>query len=239
MKVVKWLGWALVLGLVIISFMNASWLVGEPTGTLKMIASRTAGKAGCPSLESMRRAVIDSGGRLLIDVPGAPGCDAMAQALTQLPRYEYIIRVGDAAKALAVFDRLKRPIDERYSFTGDTAAIAIIRAHAPKAWSWTVQEGRTCFADYVVRGWLGLVPDSCAGKTMLVPLDQKWKVAGWPKRFMARMEAAGTRVIVTDSDTGSGLKGIDQLDQIPQVPRDYNGYLWVDDAALIGPAIRR
>jgi hypothetical protein len=239
MKVVKWLGWAIVLGLVIISFMNASWLAPEPTGTLKLIATRTADKDKCPSLEAMRRALIDSGGRLVIDVDARSTCTAMAQALTQLPRYEYIIRVGDAAKALAIFDRIKRPIDNRYSFIGDAADIAVIRARAPKAWSWTPQEGRTCFADYVVRGWFGLVPDSCAGKTMLVPIDQKWKVAGWPKRFLARMAAAGTRVIMTDSDTGSGLKGIDQLDQIPQVPRDYNGYLWVDDAALIGPAIRR
>jgi glycerophosphoryl diester phosphodiesterase len=239
MKIVAVVGWSLALGLFILSFMNASWLAPEPKGVLKLIATRTADKDDCPTLEGMRRAVIDSGGRLVIDVPGKSGCNALGEALTQLPRYQFTVRVGDAAKALAVFDQLKRPIDKRYSFTGDAAAIAAIRARAPKAWSWTVEEARTCFADYAVRGWFGLVPQSCVGRTILIPLDKKWKVAGWPKRFLARMEAAGTRVIITAPDAGGALKGIDALTQIPEVPRDYDGYLWVDDAALIGPSIRR
>ena len=151
-----------------------------------------------------------------------------------------MIRTNDAAATLALFERLKRPIDAQYGFIGDAPTLAAIRAKAPKAWAWNEEEGRACFAAYVKFGWFGITPDICKGGTILIPLDQKWKVAGWPKRFVARMEAAGTRMILTAPDGLNGeLVGLSALTQIPEVPRDYNGYLWVDDIALIGPALER
>ena len=240
MKIGNLIKWAIAIALVVLSFLNASWLAPEPSGGLSLIAAHSRNKGGCATLESTRRALIDAGGGVVIDTDNAKGCMTAEMALTQFPRYHFILKVSDGEKALAIFERLKRPIDERYGFLGDAAAIAAIRAKAPAAWAWTIAEGRTCFADYVTRGWLGLVPASCTGGTILVPLDQKWKVAGWPKRFQARMKAAGTRVILTapgaPTDT---IPGLIQLEQIPEVPRAYTGMLWLEDAALIGPSIRR
>ncbi len=240
MKIANLIKWAIAIGLVALSFLNASWLAPEPPGGLSLIAAHSGGKNGCATLESTRRALIDASGGVVIDTDSAKGCTTVETALAQFPRFHFILKVSDAEKALAIFEKLKRPIDERYGFLGDAAAIAAIRAKVPDAWAWTIAEGRTCFADYVTRGWLGLVPASCKGGTILVPLDQKWKVAGWPKRFQARMKAAGTRVILTASGTpADSIPGLTQLEQIPEVPRAYTGMLWLEDAALIGPSIRR
>ena len=240
MKIGNLIKWAIATGLVVLSFLNASWLAPEPPGGLSLIAAHSGDNDGCATLESTRRALIDAGGGVVIETDSAKGCMTAEMSLAQFPRYHFILKVSDAEKALAIFGRLKRPIDERYGFLGDAAAIATIRAKAPHSWAWTIAEGRSCFADYVTRGWLGLVPASCKGGTILVPLDQKWKVAGWPKRFQARMKTSGTRVILTAPGIpADSIPGLTQLEQIPQVPRAYTGMLWLEDAALIGASIRR
>jgi hypothetical protein len=240
MRVGNVIKWAVAIALVILSFVNASWIAPEPNGALAMIAAQSENKGDCPTLEGTRRALIDAGGPVVIDAAAKPGCMAAVTALTQLPRYPFILKMTDGAKALAVFDGLKRTIDKRYGFIGDAASVAVVRAREPMAWAFTAEEGRSCFGDYVKLGWFGIVPRSCKGRTIIVPLDQRWKVAGWPNRFQARMAVAGTHMILTAPDSGSGpLIGLTNLQQIPEVPRDYKGYLWVDDIALIGPAIRR
>ena len=240
MKIGNVIKWAIAIALVVLSFVNASWLAPESPGGLSLIAAHSEDKDGCATLEGTRRALIDAGGGVVIDTDSPKGCMTAETALVQFPRYHFILKVSDAEKALAIFERLKRPIDERYAFLGDATAIAAIRARYPNAWAWTIPEARACFDEYVTRGWFGLVPPSCKGGTILVPLDQKWKVAGWPKRFQARMQAAGTRVILTAPGTpADSIPGLTQLEEIPQVPRDYSGMLWLEDAALIGPSIRR
>jgi hypothetical protein len=232
--------WAVAFGLLGLSFVNASWLAPEPPGALRLIGAKVGDKDGCATLDATRRALIAGGGPVVLDAEAKPGCMSATTALTELARYRFILRIADGGKALALFDAIKRPIDDRYAFLGDAAAVAAIRAREPNAWAFTIAQGRQCFADYAKLGWLSLVPASCKGGTILVPLDQKWKIAGWPRRFQARMAAAGTRIILTGpGEPVDAIPGIAQLEQIPEIPRAYTGYAWVDDVELIGPSIRR
>jgi hypothetical protein len=232
--------WAIAVGLLGLSFVNASWLAPEPAGALKLIGAQVGGEDDCATLDATRRALIAGGGPVVLDIDTKPGCMPATTALAELARYSFIMRTTDGEKALAVFDSIKRPIDDRYAFLGDAAAISAIRAREPNAWAFTIAEGRQCFADYTKLGWLSLVPASCKGKTILVPLDQKWKIAGWPRRFQARMAAADTRIILTaPGEPTDSIPGIAQLEQIPEIPRAYTGFAWVDDVGLIGPSIRR
>lgn len=232
--------WAVAIGLVVLSFLNASWIAPDPAGGLQLVAAHSEDKGGCATLGGVQRALIDAGGGVVLDAEGAKGCLSAETAIAQFPRYHFILNVSDAAKTLAMFERLKEPIDDRYGFIGDAATIAAIRAKVPGAWAWTIAGARSCFDDYVKLGWFGVTPKSCRGGAILVPLDQKWKVAGWPRRFQARMQAAGTRVILTGPGApADSIPGLTQLEQIPEVPREYTGMLWLDEPALIGPAIRR
>jgi hypothetical protein len=232
--------WAVAVGLLGLSFVNASWLAPEPSGALQLIGAKVGDKDGCATLDETRRALIAGGGPVVLDADATSGCMPATTALTELARYRFILRIADGEKALELFDAIKRPIDDRYAFLGEAAAVASIRAREPKAWAFTIAESRQCFSDYAKLGWLSLVPASCKGRTILVPLDQKWKIAGWPRRFQARMAAAGTRIILTGpGDRADAIPGLAQVEQIPEIPRAYTGYVWVDDVERIGPAIRR
>jgi hypothetical protein len=231
---------AIAFGLVGLSAINASGIAPTPAGSVSLIAAKTEDKGECATLSGTRQTITDTGGPVVLPFAAAKGCMPVSEALIQLPTFEFMIRTNDAAGTLAMFEKLKRPIDAQYSFIGDAATLAAIRAKAPKAWAWNEEEGRACFSAYVKSGWFGITPDICKGGTILIPLDQKWKLAGWPKRFVARMEAAGTRMILTGPDGPNGeVVGLGALAQIPEVPRDYNGFLWVEDVALIGPSLER
>jgi hypothetical protein len=240
MRIGNAIKWAVALGLIGLSGINASGIAPQPIGSVTLIASKTEDKGGCATLKGTRRTVVDTGGPIVFPADSAKGCMPLSEALIQLPTSDFMIRTSDAEKMVAMFNAIKRPLDARYSFIADNAVAAAIRAKSPKAWVWNEAGGKACFAAYVKTGWFGITPDACKNATILIPIDQKWKLAGWPKRFVARMEAAGARMILTGPEGPNGeMVGINALEQIPDVPRDYNGYMWVDDILLIGPAIER
>ena len=118
-------------------------------------------------------------------------------------------------------------------------AIARIRKHYPKAWAWDIEAAKVCTGDYLTRGWLALVPESCRGETLLVPIDFQWAYAGWPNRTIQRMAGVGARIVVTGPRGGGDMpRGLDLPEQIGEVPASFNGFVWVDDIAAIGPALR-
>lgn len=210
--------WAIAVALVVLSFANASWLAPEPKGSLRLIAARPGG-AQCPSLENVRSAFMAGGDAAVIDEGAKAPCVTIEKAREQLPRYTFLVRTGDRAAQPA--------------FTAAGSADTL-------PWNFTIAQGRRCFADYVLQGWLTITPASCRNGTILVPIDQKWKVAGWPRRFQARMAEAGTRVILTGpAAPDDAIPGLSKLEEIPEIPRVYTGYAWIDDIELIGRSIRR
>ena len=158
-----------------------------------------------------------------------------ARLLVQLPD-----GAPDVAQAaLAAFAEAGRdPIEARDAFYGDADSLAPIRERFPEAWAWNEEEARACSRDYVLMGWSGYLPGSCRGRTMLVPLGSQWQYWGWPNRLLARMEAHGGKVVMAVSGDGPlATRGIDLPEQLGEVPSTFNGYLWVDDAFAILPAL--
>lgn len=124
------------------------------------------------------------------------------------------------------------------SFSGDPAQVARIHAHFPKAWAWSKQGAMACTKAYLLRGWLGIVPESCRNGTIMVPLNYQWAFPGWPNRLMARMAETNTRVVLIGPYGGEAGAGLDLPEQIRKVPASFTGYLWVDDIWSLGPAVR-
>lgn len=97
---------------------------------------------------------------------------------------------------------------------------------------------RTCYRDYVLTGWTGLVPSSCAKRLLIVPINVAPWLWGWPHRFTNRMEAAGTTVLLAGPYDGSGFsRRIDDAETLARVPERFDGYIWTDRAELIGPLL--
>lgn len=153
-------------------------------------------------------------------------------------------RSDDPAEADRLLTILKAegrdPVAEGDGFYGNPAPVARIRELAPDVWAWTAAEGLACASDYLLAGWLGLLPDSCKGGTMIVPLDDQWRTAGWPNRTADRMEEHGGHIILSAGQDEHGeLVGLRNWKQLESINGSYKGWLWVDDIATVGPALVR
>lgn len=140
------------------------------------------------------------------------------------------------AAALNEFGR--DPEEEGDAFYGHPAPVARIRELYPQAWAWSTEAAKQCSSDYVLTGWTGLIPDSCEGGTMIIPINRQWMFWGWPNKLIERMESVGARIIVTgDHANGEPNTGLTLPEQLGDIPRSFNGYVWVEDIWTIGPAL--
>jgi glycerophosphoryl diester phosphodiesterase len=98
---------------------------------------------------------------------------------------------------------------------------------------------KQCLLRYFAVGWTGYVPEACRDTYVMVPVNLAWLMWGWPNRLQARLEAAGSEIILlgpyTKGDTGTS--GIDSLDLLQRVPASFSGYIWTNRIELIGPVL--
>ncbi len=164
-----------------------------------------------------------------------------ALAVTGRARLLYRLRGDDPREADRLVAALKaagRDFGERGdAFTGEQAAVERVRELIPEAWAFTQEEGEACASAYIALGWSGYVPGACRGGTMIVPLDGQWALWGWPNRMIARMEAHGTRIVITGPDSGLDDGGLDLPEQLGEIPADFNGYAMVADGFAVIPAL--
>ncbi|WP_435419229.1 glycerophosphodiester phosphodiesterase family protein [Parerythrobacter aurantius] len=156
-------------------------------------------------------------------------------------RILYRFTADEAGDADLLAKRLREagrdPVEARDAFYGEPAAVARIRQLFPKAWAWTREEAWQCTSDYRLTGWTGFLPESCKGKTMLVPLDSQWTLWGWPNRLIQRMEEHGGKIVVVESyDEGAPLRGLTLPEQLGDIPRSFNGFILVEDGFTVIPA---
>ncbi|MBO9498786.1 MAG: hypothetical protein J7496_12965 [Novosphingobium sp.] len=168
-----------------------------------------------------------------------PEIGRIAQALPDTAILFHFVSAepGDADLLLAALKASGRDVALRGDgFLGSPAQVAKVKAQFPKAWAWSDESAEACSSGYVLYGWTGLMPASCAGGTMIVPLDRQWEVWGWPNRTIERMAKAGGRIVVSGPHAAVRT-GLSLPEQIGDIPSTFNGYLWVDDLWNVGPAL--
>ena len=168
----------------------------------------------------------------------------LAEAVAALPERPLIYNfksknAGEAdllAKALKAAGRDPEKVGD--AFYGAQGPVTRIRQLYPKAWAFSMGEARACTLDYLKTGWFTVVPASCKGGTIMIPLNYQWAFAGWPNRLLQRMEQAGARVVVVGPQGKDRDRGLILPEQVGQVPSTFNGYIWVEDIYTVGPALR-
>ncbi len=147
---------------------------------------------------------------------------------------------NEAALVLASFARAGiDPNQSRFGFFGKAPLMRVIRAKAPKAWTMDPESAKRCTKDYLKFGWSGWYPQSCVGRTIMVPLDYQWAYWGWPDRLQDRAAKHGTRVLLVGPRGGDkdGM-GLTDVRQLTRIPASFTGYVWIDDIYNLGPALR-
>jgi glycerophosphoryl diester phosphodiesterase len=145
----------------------------------------------------------------------------------------------DADALVEAFRRAKVEIDGKFAFYGHPRVTRRMKQLVPTAWTFWKEEAKACLTDYVKFGWTSFMPESCRGTTVMIPLNYQWAIWGWPNRFLARMKAAGTKVIVMGPLKDGDLAGIETPEQLDDVPRSFRGYLWIEDFYTVGRALER
>jgi hypothetical protein len=168
------------------------------------------------------------------DRPGAMLADA-APALSNAQMY---VHIDDAAGVAGILAAI--PAGSDAVFYGRGATVAAIKKARSDAATFSIAKAQTCTSDYKISGWTGRIPATCKGGTALATIDQiGYTLWGWPNRFLARMERAGVRVIIAQDVQDGKIVGLSTADQYGEIASSYNGYIWVDDIAELGPALKR
>src|SRR3954471_5499528 len=175
---------------------------------------------------------------------GVGAMPTVGELLRELPkaRIVFIFKSKDPRDAdalVAAFRRAGVAIDDKYGFQGAAPVAERMRRLVPGAWAVDPRQPKACLTDYLKTGWTGFTPASCRNTTIVVPLNYRWALWGWPYRFLDRMAKANTRVEIWGPYRNGGIVPIDRPEQYDQVPVDFHGWLWVDDFYTMGPALQR
>ncbi len=127
------------------------------------------------------------------------------------------------------------PVALKEGFVGSAAMAEAAQKAFPGVWTLVPDQAAACLAAYRLIGWSGIVPGSCAGSSVTVPLDATWSLWGWPARFETRINAGHGAVIAVATADGTGLRHSRQLSDIPIT---YRGYAMIDNFWTVGPALR-
>ncbi len=162
-------------------------------------------------------------------------------ALTKPELFWQPANAADAQTLIAALPAVKTGEADRNIFIGDDAVVAAVAKSRPGALAFTIAKALACASDYKVSAMVGSVPDTCRNGVMLLSLnDLGYTLWGWPNRFLARMQAANTRVIIADSIGADGVvKGLNNVEQYNEIANSYNGYIWIDNITDLGPALKR
>jgi glycerophosphoryl diester phosphodiesterase len=173
---------------------------------------------------------------------GIGGMPTVEEALRETPRMRLFFNFKsrdprDADALVAAFRRAGVEIDGKYVFYGHPSVTGRMKQLVPGVSTFWKEGMKTCLTDYVKWGWTSVVPKSCHNTTVAVPLNYQWVIWGWPKRFIARMDSVGTKVILMGPYEKGEIAGLDRPEQLARVPRDFRGYLWIEDFYNVGRAL--
>lgn len=108
-------------------------------------------------------------------------------------------------------------------------------------YGYTADGGKT----YPFRGkGMGLLPslhevlERFPDKPFLIHVPEKYAplLWGWPHRFMRRMDAVNTRVILV-AGSGKFSEGFDSAGDLERIPENYTGGIWTNRVDRIGPLL--
>ena len=175
---------------------------------------------------------------------GIGGMPTVEEMLREIPttRIIFVFKSKDPADAdglVAAFRRAGVAVDDKYGFIGPLPVAKRMRQLVPGAWVMDGDGPKACLKDYLRIGWTSIVPASCRNTTVILPLNYRWMLWGWPYRFLDRMAKANSRVVIWGSYEHGNLSALNQPEQYDKVPADFHGWLMVDDFYNMGPSLRR
>lgn len=173
---------------------------------------------------------------------GEGAMPSLDEVFAEFPTEPLLIHVksDDPAEGGALADRLSRLSDRRLddiTVYGGDAPVAALRDRLPGLRVTSKEIMLDCLLSYEAVGWTGHVPASCSGVQLHIPEGYAPWLWGWPSTFVARMEAADTRVVLV-AGSGGFSEGFDTRGSLERVPAGFTGTVWTNRADRIAPLVR-
>ncbi len=121
------------------------------------------------------------------------------------------------------------------AFYGDNNAMDYLRGQSDELRVMSMSTLKDALIRYELLGWSGYVPDSMKHTELHIPAAYARFIWGWPAKFMQRMDAVETRVVLVNGD-GGWSEGFDDAEARKQIPENYTGYVWTNRIDRIGGA---
>jgi glycerophosphoryl diester phosphodiesterase len=213
---------------------------------------RTDGKGVTEETDSATLKMLDIGYGYTAD--GGKTFPFRGRGVGQMPMLEEIFAANPAGKLLINF-KSRRPEEGEalaalvkanpawqgkiFGVYGGAEPTDAALAALPGLKGYTGTSAKTCLLRYLGTGWIGYVPEACRNTIVPVPSNYAFLLWGWPNRFLTRMQAAGSDVVLLGPyGSGAGTAGIDTAEQMEDVPADYSGFVWTNRILEVGPAIK-
>lgn len=115
---------------------------------------------------------------------------------------------------------------------GNDAGLTYLRAQDSRIRVLSAERLKDALLRYELVGWTGYVPPELHNLELHLPIGYAGLLWGWPHRFVERMDAVNTRVVLVDGD-GTWSAGFDTADALARVPDGFTGYVWTDRIDLV------
>lgn len=165
-----------------------------------------------------------------------PSLDAVFAAF---PDRDLLIHIksndpAEGAQLAELLRQLPTAQQRRLAVYGGDAPVAALKAAQPEVRVMSTATLKACLLRYLALGWTGYVPTACTGTQLHLPEKFAPWLWGWPRKFIARMDAVDTRVILVAGD-GTWSEGFDMVEDLSRIPHGYTGGIWTNRIDRIGP----
>jgi glycerophosphoryl diester phosphodiesterase len=141
---------------------------------------------------------------------------------------------ADGRRLAARLAELPSPQRRRMTIYGREDALAGFRTELPEVPAFSVASTTECLVRYAAYGWTGIVPESCRNAPVYVPINVAPWLWGWPARFVDRMEASGSPVVILGEFGSGGVSpGIDTDADLARIPAGFDGGIWTNDVERV------
>jgi glycerophosphoryl diester phosphodiesterase len=189
----------------------------------------------------------DAGRTFPLRGKGVGRMTTLEKALRAFPDRRFLIQFKDGGPTVA--DDMIRYLEargladwSRLGFFGKQATVRRLAMLRPQARTWTDKGTLGCAAGYLAVGWTGYVPKTCRRGVIIVPINLRGLMWGWPNRFLQRMRHNDVEVLMIGDMTrapGADFSRLDSVDELRKLPQGFDGAVWTDHIERIGPEAQR
>lgn len=163
----------------------------------------------------------------------------LAEVMQQFPERQFLINIksNDPREGQALAQYLSHfPVQRRARLAvyGGDRPVAALHRGLPGLRVMSRETLMQGVGGYLAIGWTGYVPKACRNTELHLPLKYARLLWGWPNRFLQRMAAVNTRVVLVLGN-GKFSEGLDRVEDLKRIPPGFTGYIWTNRIDRIGP----